>query len=173
MHAVVADPTQNGRLYLSAGFGRLWEEPREQRTAGMFGSDDGGRTWFSLWDGMNRQYTRPLCVDPRPPYAITVGSTPASRPYVNIELTGHPVEGGAQGVVYQSVDRGVTWTSIGDTDHSPSIAAPMCVIPASEGPGQVLVGTDQGEVWRVTPDRQWHLLARDLPIVYSVLPVGA
>src|SRR5262249_43936906 len=48
IHCIVADPLQPSLLYASTGFGRigkLAEEPEEQRTAGMFGSDDGGRTW--------------------------------------------------------------------------------------------------------------------------------
>ena len=74
--------------------------------------------------------------------------------------------------MYQSTDRGASWRSIGDADHSPSLAAPLCVVPAPEAASQVLVGTDQGEVWHVAPDHQkWTLLVGGLPAVQSVLPV--
>src|SRR5216683_2116688 len=145
--------------------GRLAEVPNEQRVAGMFGSEDGGRTWRFLWGAMARQYTRPLCIDPRPPNAVTVGTAPSAAPYIKYRQPG-----GAQGVVYQSTDRGATWRSIGDEDHSPSVAAPLCVIPAPETAGHVLVGTDQGEVWHVAADQsKWTLLVGDLPPVQSVL----
>jgi hypothetical protein len=73
-------------------------------------------------------------------------------------------------VVYQSTDRGATWKSIGDADHSPSIAAPLCVVPAPQAAGHVLVGTERGEVWHVAADQsKWTLLVGDLPPVQSVL----
>ena len=168
VHVIVADPRQSNTLYASTGFGRvgrLAEVPEEQRIAGMFGSEDGGQTWRFLWGDMQRQYTRPLCIDPRPPYAVTVGTAPSARPYITYRQPG-----GAKGVVYQSVDRGATWRSIGDADHSPSIAAPLCVVPAPEAAGHVLVGTDQGEIWHVAADQSiWTLLVGDLPPVQSVL----
>jgi photosystem II stability/assembly factor-like uncharacterized protein len=170
IHVIVSDPLHPTTLYTSTGFGRvgrLAEQPNEQRIAGMFGSEDGGRTWRFLWSAMQRQYTRPLCIDPRPPYAITVGTAPSAAPYINYRQPG-----GAKGVVYQSTDRGATWRSIGDADHSPSVAAPLCVLPAPDASGDVLVGTDQGEVWHVAvAEPKWTLLVGALPAVQSLLSV--
>src|SRR6266852_64078 len=168
VHVIVADPLHSTTLYASTGFGRvgrLAEVPEAQRIAGMFGSEDGGQTWRFLWGDMQRQYTRPLCIDPRPPYAVTVGTAPSAAPYINYRQPG-----GAKGVVYQSTDRGASWRSIGDKDHSPSVAAPLCVVPAPDGASHVLVGTDQGEVWHVAPHEQmWTLLVGGLPAVQTVL----
>ena len=73
-------------------------------------------------------------------------------------------------MVYQSTDRGATWRSIGDKDHSPSVAVPLCVISAPAASGHVLVGTDQGEVWHVAADEsKWTLLVGNLPPVQTVL----
>jgi len=33
------------------------------------------------------------------------------------------------------------------------------------------VGTDTGEVWRVSPNKEWTLLVSGLPAVQSVLPL--
>ena len=62
-------------------------------------------------------------------------------------------QGGAKGLLYQSTDRGTTWRAMGDADHTPSVAALLCVTPAPDRSGNVLVGTDQGEVWHVATDR--------------------
>jgi len=170
IHQVVADPGRPDRLYCSTGFGRIGklnEVPNEERIAGMFASDDGGRTWRYVWEGMLHRYTRPLCIDPRPPHALTVGTAPSARPY-----TSYRIEGGAHGQVYQTTDGGESWRPLGDAPHSPSVAAPLCVVPADDAAGNVLVGTDQGEVWHVEADKQrWTLLAGGLPPVQSVVAI--
>ncbi|MBV9326444.1 MAG: hypothetical protein JO352_21985 [Chloroflexi bacterium] len=168
IHYVVADPGRPERLYCSTGFGRigkLAEVPDRERIAGMFTSDDGGQSWRYIWDGMLHRYTRPLCIDPRPPHAVTVGTAPSARPYIT-----YRIEGGAHGQVYQTNDGGATWRPLGDAPHSPSVAAILCVTPALDAPGNVLVGTDLGEVWHVEADKtRWTLLADRLPPVQSVL----
>ena len=131
----------------------------------MFASDDGGQSWRYIWEGMLHRYTRPLCIDARPPHALTVGTAPNARPYIS-----YRIEGGAHGQVYQSTDGGATWRPLGDAPHSPSVAAILCVTPAPDTAGNVLVGTDLGEVWHVNAaNTRWTLLADGLPPVQSVL----
>ena len=77
--------------------------------------------------------------------------------------------GGAQAVLFQSVDGGETWRDLGDADHSPSAANFHVVTPDPARVGGVLVGTDTGEVWRVTPDRSWSLVTSGLPMVQALL----
>jgi hypothetical protein len=170
IHYVVADPERPERLYCSTGFGRigkLAEVPEKERVAGMFASDDGGQSWRYIWEGMLHRYTRPLCIDPRPPHALTVGTAPNARPYIS-----YRIDGGAQGQVYQSIDGGTTWRPLGDAPHSPSVAAILCVSPAPDAAGNVLVGTDLGEVWHVdAANTCWTLLADGLPPVQSVLNI--
>jgi len=170
IHYVVADPDRPERLYCSTGFGRigkLAEVPEKERTAGMFASDDGGQSWRYIWEGMLHRYTRPLCIDARPPHALTVGTAPNARPYIS-----YRIEGGAHGQVYQSADGGATWRPLGDAPHSPSVAAILCVTPALDTAGNVLVGTDLGEVWHVdAANTRWRLLADGLPPVQSVLDI--
>jgi len=171
IHVVVANPLEPSTLYASTGFGRigkLAEQPEEERVAGMFSSGDGGHTWQFLWQDMKREYTRPLCIDPRAPNAVTVGCAPNARPYITYQLPG-----GANANLYQSTDRGATWRKLGDADHAPSAAALLCVAPAPDDAGNVLVGTDQGEVWHVAArEAAWTLVANGLPPVQSVLDVG-
>jgi hypothetical protein len=171
IHVIVADPRRPSSLFASTGFGRigkLAEQPDAERIAGMFSSNDGGQTWQFLWEGMNRQYTRPLCIDPRPPYAVTVGVAHSARPYITYGLNES-----ADARLYQSVDGGASWRSLGDQAHDPSFAPLLCVAPALSGAGDVLVGTDRGEVWHVdAAASRWDLLASGIPPVQAVLPLG-
>jgi photosystem II stability/assembly factor-like uncharacterized protein len=106
-----------------------------------------------------------MCIDRRAPHALTVGCAPSA-------FSSHRDPGGAHSMLYQSADAGATWRSLGDADHSPSAANILSVAVAPDGPGCVLVGTDTGELWQVTPEAKWTLLHRDLPMVWSVLARG-
>jgi hypothetical protein len=137
----------------------------EQRIAGVFRSDDGGATWEFAWQGMRPPYTRPLCIDPRPPHALTVASAPTA-------FSSLRDEGGAQAVVYQRDDVHEAWRSLGDAAHSPSPVNFHAVVPDPEVPSGVLVGTETGEVWKVSPAARWTLLAAKLPLVQALLPLS-
>lgn len=166
IHVMVAPPGQSEVLYATTGFGRFPDDPQPmaERVAGLFGSRDGGRTWRYLWENLQPRYTRPMYVDARPPHALTVGCAPSA-------FSSYRDEGGAKSMLYQSVDGGESWRSLGDAEHSPSAANILAVTPAPEAAGSVLVGTDTGEVWRVSPAAEWALLASGLPAVWTVLPI--
>jgi hypothetical protein len=163
---MVGEPARAEVLYATTGFGRPDDDPQPlaERIAGLFGSRDGGRTWRYLWENLQPRYTRPMCIDPRAPYAVTVGCAPNA-------FSSHRDPGGAKAMLYQSTDGGETWRSLGDADHSPSTANIFAVAPAAEGSSSVLVGTDTGEVWRVSPQAEWSLLAKGLPPVQALLEV--
>jgi len=166
IHVMAGDPARSDVLYATTGFGRYPDDPqpREERVAGAFRSKDGGQTWEYLWKDREPPYTRPMCVDPRAPHALTVGCAPTA-------FASHTDEGGAKSRLYQTTDSGDTWTDLGDKDHSPSAACILAVVPDAEAAGQVLIGTDTGEVWRVTPSAEWTLLVSGLPAVQSILPL--
>ena len=159
--------TEPAGLFLSRDGGASWTEivPMEQRIAGMFRSDDHGKSWRFQWKGMTPPYTRPLCIDPRRPHAVTVGSSPTA-------FSAFKDEGGAKAMLFQSVDGGETWRSLGDAAHSPSAAQFHAVAPDPDTAGHVLAGTDTGELWRVSPEAHWTLVAKGLPQVQSILPVA-
>lgn len=161
IHQIVRHPAL-GTLFASTGYGRMdASEPREQRSAGVFASDDGGKSWRYLWSGVEPRYTRPMCIDPRPPHALTVGASPTT-------YSSHRDAEGAMAMLYRSDDAGVTWRSLGDREHSPSSTNFFGIMPDPATAGAVLVGTDLGEVWRVTPDAEWSRLAAELPDVQAV-----
>jgi photosystem II stability/assembly factor-like uncharacterized protein len=161
LHTVVVHPASRV-LYATTGYGRIdLSEPRDRRSAGVFASADGGRTWRYLWQGIQPRYVRPMCLDPRPPHALTVGASPLTS-------SSSRDPGGAQAMLYRSDDGGASWRSLGDEAHSPSAGNFLAIAVDPERAGGVLVGTDPGEVWRVTPAGEWTLLADGLPEVHAI-----
>jgi len=166
VHLVVPHPTQKGVLFATTGYGRNDDNPMQPAMAGPYRSDDAGATWRYLGDGMAVHYTRPMCIDARPPHVLTVPGVPDVRSSIRNA-------GGAQSVLYRSEDNGQTWRSLGDAAHSPSAARLTAVSPDPEVKGGVLVGTETGEVWRVTEDAAWTKVCEGLPAVQSLLaPTG-
>jgi photosystem II stability/assembly factor-like uncharacterized protein len=162
IHVLVAHPNEKNTVYATTGHGRNDDIAMDPRMAGLYRSQDGGRSWQYLGDRMEPFYTRPICIDPRPPFAVTIPTAPAVRSTITDP-------GGAQSVLFQSSDGGETWQSLGDSAHSPSDARLTAVIPDEEQAGWVLVGTETGEIWRVSPDCDWSKLADRLPPVLSLL----
>jgi hypothetical protein len=75
-------------------------------------------------------------------------------------------------MLYRSDDDGQTWRSLGDAAHSPSSANFLSVTPDAQRAGWVLVGTETGEVWRVSPEASWTKLADGMPAVQALLAVA-
>lgn len=162
LHMLWAHPGQPGVLFASTGYGRFdgiaeMVEPN----AGVFRSDDYGETWDYAWKGITPRYSRPMCVDGRAPFGLTVASAPTA-------FSNHTESGGAGAMLFRSEDNGETWRSLCDSDHSPSHANLHGLIPDPVEPGGVIVGTDTGEVWRVADDATWSGVASGLPAVLAL-----
>lgn len=161
IHTVALHPG-TGVLFATTGYGRIdLSEPRDKRSAGVFASDDGGKTWRYMWAGIQPRYVRPMVIDPRSPHAITVGASPLTS-------SSSRDPGGAQAMLYRSDDAGATWRSLGDAAHNPGAGNFLSITVDPDVAGAVLVGTDPGEVWRVMPSAEWTLLARGLPEVHAI-----
>ena len=72
-------------------------------------------------------------------------------------------------MLLRSEDRGMSWRSLCDTAHSPCAANIHALTPDVERVGGVVIGTDTGEVWRVSNDGRWELLGEQLPSVLSAI----
>lgn len=165
VHLLAPHPLRPGVLFATTGYGRNDDQPMDPRMAGPYCSDDGGTTWRYLGHNMQPHYTRAMCIDARSPYALTIPAMPDVRSSVKDP-------GGAQGMLYRSDDDGATWRSLGDAGHSPSAVRLMAITPDPEQPGWVLVGTETGEVWRVSPDATWTQLSEGLPPVQALLAIA-
>ncbi|MGE0484273.1 MAG: WD40/YVTN/BNR-like repeat-containing protein [Gammaproteobacteria bacterium] len=163
IHVLVAHPGCADELYVSTGYGRPdGIAPMVEGNAGVFRSTDGGQSWHYVWAGITPRYTRPMCIDPRPPHPLTVACAPSP-------FSVFTDEGGAGAMLFRSDDRGGHWRSLGDAAHTPSTANFHGLTPAGDECGSVLVGTDTGELWRVSAAGEWRLLVSGLPAVLSVL----
>ncbi len=162
LHMIYAHPQKPEELYASAGYGRLdGVAEMVEGNAGVFRSDDGGVTWHYAWKGITPRYTRPMCVDPRAPYGLTVASAPGAG-------SSFKQDNGAQAMLFRSENGGESWRSLCDSDHTPSRANIHGLSPDPDIPGGVVIGTDTGEVWRVSNDAEWTLLGAGMPSVLSI-----
>lgn len=167
LHMMCAHPARPEVLFASTGYGRLnGVAPMVEGNAGVFRSDDRGRSWAYAWAGVTPRYSRPMCIDPRAPFGLTVASAPTA-------FSSFKDEGGANCMLYRSEDGGQSWRSLCDAAHSPSRANIHGLGPDPEAPGGVIVGTDTGEVWRVSDRAEWTPVAAGLPAVLSVVGVPA
>lgn len=162
LHMMWAHPDDSATLFASTGYGRFdgiaeMVEPN----AGVFRSDDFGESWTYAWHGVTPRYARPMCIDNRAPYPLTVASAPTA-------FSAHTDEGGAGAMLYRSDDRGSSWRSLCDAAHSPSAANFHGLTIDPSVPGGILVGTDTGEVWQVDDRAAWTLLGDSLPPVLSI-----
>ena len=72
-------------------------------------------------------------------------------------------------MLFRSENGGESWRSLCDSAHSPSRQNIHGLTTDPEVPGGVIIGTDTGEVWRVSNEAEWTPLAAGMPAVLSVL----
>ena len=163
LHMLFAHPVEPQTLYASTGYGRLYGRSRE----------GGGqcrcislRRWRKhltyAWKGVTPRYSRPMCIDHRAPYGLTVASAPTAFSKLPAGARA------AQAMLFRSEDGGESWRSLCDAAHSPSAANFHGLTVDPESPGGVLVGTDTGEVWRVGDSAEWELCGEGMPAVLSL-----
>ena len=166
LHMLFAHPEQADTLYASTGYGRLdGVAEMVEGNAGVFRSEDGGGTWTYAWKGITPRYSRPMCIDHRAPFGLTVASAPTA-------FSSYREEHGAQAMLFRSEDGGESWRSLCDEDHSPSAANFHGLTVDPEVVGGVVVGTDTGEVWRVSDGADWGLCGQGMPAVLSLSAVA-
>ena len=162
LHMMCAHPDNPEVLYASTGYGRLdGVAEMVEGNAGVFRSEDGGKSWAYAWRGITPRYSRPMCIDARAPYGLTVASAPTA-------FSSYKDDGGAQAMLFRSEDGGESWRSLCDQAHSPCAANFHGLTVDPEQPGGVLVGTDTGEVWGVSDAAQWTAMGEGMPAVLSI-----
>jgi len=166
LHMMYAHPEAPDTIYASTGYGRLdGVAEMVEGNAGVFRSDDGGSSWQYAWRGITPRYSRPMCIDSRAPYGLTVASAPTA-------FSSFKDDGGAAAMLFRSEDGGESWRSLCDNAHSPASANFHGLNVDPDSSGGVLVGTDTGEAWRVSNDAEWTQIASGLPVVLALIAVA-
>jgi photosystem II stability/assembly factor-like uncharacterized protein len=136
----------------------------QQNHSGAYRSDDGGRRWVSINQGLPSTFGFPLAVHPRDPR--TIWTVP-----LNGDDRGRYMPDG-RAAVWRSRDGGDTWQRLGD--GLPQRDAYLGVLreAMSTDPGEpagVYVGTSTGQLFGSRDEGDtWRLLADFLPPISSV-----
>lgn len=130
---------------------------------GVYRSDDAGRTWTSIADGLPSDFGFPLVVDPADPDSAYVIPLNADADRVSAE---------GRLRVFETRDAGATW--LARTEGLPQSDAYLTILRQAFGadartPMGLWFGATSGEVYgSADAGATWHLAARDLAPVLSV-----
>ena len=145
-HAICLHPVDPDVALVSTGFSRFTAQRGVfgyGETGGVYRSTDGMLSFTSVWPvDPEPQYTRVMCMDPRPPHAATVG---VRSSYVQ---KSNP-RGLRRSQLKQSRDAGRTWVNLGDGPYASYDHEFSAVTAAPSAPNDVIVGTENGQLFHV------------------------
>jgi photosystem II stability/assembly factor-like uncharacterized protein len=154
VHRVVMHPRLPERLY-------------RQCYNGTYRSDDGGRSWTEITDGLPSDFGYAIVTDPNDP--DTVFQIPESSSHLRA-----PVDGRLR--VYRSRDAGGTWESASaglPAEHVYVTVLREAMDTDWREPCGVYFGTSGGQLFAsVNAGESWEAIASYLPRVLSVKAVG-
>jgi hypothetical protein len=150
VHRVVMHPLDGQRLY-------------RQCYNGTYRSDDGGRTWHEITDGLPSDFGYAIACDPFDP--DTVFQIPESSSHLRTTVDGRLR-------VFRSTDAGQGWLSASaglPQQHAYVTVLREALDADAQRPGQLAFGTSSGHVF-ATHDHggRWELAAEFLPRIASV-----
>lgn len=136
----------------------------QQNHHGTWRSNDGGRTWADITDGLPSTFGFPIAVHPRDPgtvWVVPLNGDSAGR---------YPPE--ARAAVWKSVDAGDSWTDkragLPGRDCYFTVLRQAMATDAAD-PAGVYFGTNTGSVFASADEGEsWAEIARHLPTILSV-----
>ena len=151
VHCMVMAPGKSRRLY-------------QQNHCGMYRSDDGGRSWQSIEQGLPSSFGFPAAAHPRDPEKLFLLP-------LNGDSKGRYMPD-AKAAVWRTADGGATWTAgrAGLPQHNAyfGVLRQAMATDTLEAAG-VYFGTGSGEVFASTDEGEsWTSIARHLPSISSV-----
>ncbi len=146
------------KLVLAADGG---ERLYQQNHCGVYRSENGGRDWHEITDGLPSEFGFPMAAHPRDPQTVWT-----------IPLEGYGRMMPKAAAVWRTNDAGKTWLQSGEglPQHGAylGVLREAMAVDRMEGVG-VYVGTSTGQVYgSLDEGRTWRLVAENLPRVYSV-----
>lgn len=147
-------------LVMAPGGGRLYQ----QNHCGMYRSDDGGRSWDSIEDGLPSSFGFPAAVHPRDPdtlYLLPLNGDSRGRYMPD-----------AKAAAWRTTDGGASWAD--KREGLPQENAFFGVLRQALAldpltPAGVYFGTGSGEVYASADEGEtWDCVARHLPTIASV-----
>ncbi len=151
VHSLARAPGRPDRLY-------------QQNHCGMYRSDDAGRTWECIEEGLPTTFGFPTAVHPRDPERVWF--VPLSSPE-----EGRYVPGG-RAAVWCSADAGRSWidSRAGLPQENAFFGVfRQAMATDSHDPAGVYFGTSQGEIYASADEGgSWTAIARHLPTITSV-----
>lgn len=150
VHHLTLHPGRPERLY-------------QQNHCGVYRTDNEGRDWIDLSDGLPSRFGFPLVVHPQDPDTIYV--VPEESPEFRCPVNG-------DFAVYRSRDAGNTWQRLSEGLPGPQAFLGVyrqAMAADSLKPAGLYLGTSTGQVFVSTDDGDhWRLAVNWLPPVYSV-----
>lgn len=136
---------------------------------GLYRSEDHGKTWTHIKQGLTRSYTVPLLIEPGPPQTMFTAAAAAPPPSWERGTRR------ADAKIFRSRDGGLTWEETMEGFPDPQPGMVFCLYlarPKSTAPPRLYAGTTDGKIFRSADQGDsWHLLAAGLPEVYALLSV--
>lgn len=151
VHCLVMAPGNSGLLY-------------QQNHCGMYRSEDGGKTWYSIEAGLPSSFGFPAAVHPRE--AETVFLVP-----LNGDIAGRYVPDG-KAAVWRSRDGGKSWQALRKglpQEHAFFNVLRQAMTTDRLEPAGVYFGTGTGELFASRDEGEsWECIAQYLPAISSV-----
>jgi photosystem II stability/assembly factor-like uncharacterized protein len=174
VHSVTFDPSDSQVIYAATGGGENFPDPTPPpKGRPLYRSKDGGASWESVSDSLERTYSVPVRVHPRDSKTLFIGVAEEPPPLWLKRSTK------ANGALMRSSDRGASWQHLGSGLPSPFQSMVECIEFDLDQPDHVFIGTggegarfiklEEGEIFH-SADRgdHWEKVPLAFPIIYAL-----
>jgi hypothetical protein len=170
VHSIHIDPQNTQVIYAATGGGERNPYPKGKP---LYRSDDGGKSWISISDHLERHYAVPVKLDPADSRNVYLGCA-RGTPFAWRERPSL-----ADGALMRSKDAGTTWEQLGDGLPAPLLNMIECIefdpedpqtmVIATGGEGARFVNLDKSEVYLSSNHgERWEQILGDLPNICSL-----
>ena len=174
VHSVTFDPADGSVLYAATGGGENFPDPTPPpKGRPLYRSPDGGKSWESITDALERTYSVPVRVHPKDSRTLYLGVAEEPPPF----WLERPTK--ANGALMRSSDGGSTWQQLAGGFPAPLESMVECIEFDPQVPDHVFVGTggegaryiklDKGEIFHSGDGGDnWQKLPFGFPIIYAL-----